>query len=336
MQPDALRVFYSYSHRDEKYRKKLEAHLSLLQHQGVIRGWHDRKISAGEEWKGRIDEQLEEADIVLLLISADFLASRYCYDVEMARALEKHTAGSARVIPVIVRPTDWQEAPFAHLQALPTDAKPVTGRGWHTQDEAWADVARGIRAEAQGLLTRRPSIETEGAAMARPSNSDAVTAYTESLDLWRQLNDRQGQAHALLNLGLAYDSKGDWDASVAAYRECRALLHELRDAEAEAQVLAFMGLVYDRKGDYDAAIAAFEKSLPLFDATGDRWRKAQTLETIGLVYDRKACRDALHSDRDAAVAAYEQSNDLWHELGDRDAQDRVFGNLNLARSRPVR
>ncbi len=137
-----LRLFYSYSHEDERMRRRLEAHLKLLEHQGLISTWHFRKIGAGEEWKGAIDRNLAAADIVLLLISASFLASRYCYDVEMTRALRRHKAGRARVIPVILRDVSWKSAPFSGLQALPTDGKPITG--WRPQDKGWADVAKGI------------------------------------------------------------------------------------------------------------------------------------------------------------------------------------------------
>ncbi len=144
-----VRLFYSYSHRDEELRRELETHLALLQNTGVIDQWHDRKIDAGDEWEAEIDRNLEAADVVLLLISSDFLASRYCYGVEMTRALERHDAGEIRVIPIVVRPVDWEGAPFARLQMLPTDAKPVVGPGWHSRDEAWREVARGIRATVQ-------------------------------------------------------------------------------------------------------------------------------------------------------------------------------------------
>jgi hypothetical protein len=140
---EPVSLFYSYSHTDESLRKKLEAHLSLLQHQGVIRGWHDRRIEAGAEWDGAISQNLDEAGIILLLVSAEFLASRYCRDVEINRAMERHKAGTARVIPVILRPVDWHSAPFGKLQALPKDGKPVTK--WTNRDEAFVDVARGIR-----------------------------------------------------------------------------------------------------------------------------------------------------------------------------------------------
>lgn len=101
------------------------------------------KISAGTEWKDQIDARLDSADLILLLVSPDFLASDYCYDVELQRALERHIAGEARVIPIIVRPVDWHEAPFAKLQALPRDGKPIST--WARRDEAYKDVVTGIR-----------------------------------------------------------------------------------------------------------------------------------------------------------------------------------------------
>src|SRR5688572_1026460 len=123
-----MKLFYSYSHKDHRLRDKLVSHLSMLRRSKIITEWHDRKITAGTEWKGQIDRHLETADIILLLVTASFLESYYCYDVEMTRALERHDLGQARVIPIILRPVDWKGAPFAKLQALPTDAKPAMGR----------------------------------------------------------------------------------------------------------------------------------------------------------------------------------------------------------------
>jgi len=150
-----VRLFYSYSHRDEELRRELETHLALLQNTGMIDQWHDRKIGAGDEWAGQIDANLESADIILLLVSSDFLASRYCYDVEMERALKRHDAGEARVIPIVIRPVDWEGAPFARLQMLPTDAKPVTGPSWHSRDQAWEDVAHGIRVAVRAVAAKK-------------------------------------------------------------------------------------------------------------------------------------------------------------------------------------
>jgi predicted aspartyl protease len=149
-----VRVFYSYSHKDEKLRDKLAAHLDILKRNGIISAWHDRRISAGTGWTGEIDDHLNRADIILLLISAEFIASDYCYDKEMTRAMERHETGEARVIPVILRPCDWAGAPFGKLQGLPKDMKPVTS--WTSRDEAFKGVAVGIRKAAQELQRNQP------------------------------------------------------------------------------------------------------------------------------------------------------------------------------------
>lgn len=148
-QPQAIDICYSYSHKDEGLRDELEKHLSLLKRQGIIRGWHDRKIGAGDEWAVEIDQHFRAAHLILLLISADFLASDYCYDKEMRFAMERHEAGSACVVPVILRACDWQSAPFGKLQALPKETKPVTC--WDNRDEAWFGVVAGIRATIEQL-----------------------------------------------------------------------------------------------------------------------------------------------------------------------------------------
>ncbi len=149
-----IEVFFSYAHEDEALRDELAKQLKLLQRQGTISTWYDRGIGAGQEWAGQIDEHLESAGIILLLVSPDFLASDYCWDVETKRAMERHEARQARVIPVILRPCDWTSAPFGQLQALPKDAKPITS--WTNRDEAFLDVARSIRSVAQSLAARPP------------------------------------------------------------------------------------------------------------------------------------------------------------------------------------
>jgi tetratricopeptide (TPR) repeat protein len=145
----AISVFISYAHKDEALLKQLHTHLSSLTRQGLIVTWYDRQIVAGSDWAGVIDDRLEQASIILLLVSADFIASKYCYEVEMKRALERHEAGQARVIPIALRPADWKDMPFASLQALPTDARPVTT--WPNQDAAFVDVVAGIRRAIEDL-----------------------------------------------------------------------------------------------------------------------------------------------------------------------------------------
>lgn len=146
----AAEVFYSYSHEDESLRIQLEKHLRGLKHGGQITEWHDRQIEARMEWEGEIHARLESAHLILLLISADFIASEYCYSVEMRRALERHEAGEACVIPIILRPLDWTNLPFSKLQALPAGGKAVTS--WKNRDEAFANIATGIRQAIEVIL----------------------------------------------------------------------------------------------------------------------------------------------------------------------------------------
>jgi internalin A len=151
-----VRLFYSYSHKDENLRNRLETHLKLMQREGLIETWHDRKIGAGEEWKRKIDENIERADIILLLISSDFMASDYCYEKEMKRALERHEAGEARVISVIVREVNWGKSPLAKLQVLPKDGKAVDR--WSNKDSAWRNVSEGVERVVDELRSKRHRI----------------------------------------------------------------------------------------------------------------------------------------------------------------------------------
>ncbi len=148
----AIEIFYSYAHEDERLRKKLETHLSLLKQEGLITGWYDREIRAGAEWAHEIEAHLNSAHIILLLVSPDFMASDYCYSVEMRRALERHDAKAARVIPIILRPTDWKKAPFNKLQVLPSNHRPITK--WSDRDEAFLHVAQDIRKAVDELNAR--------------------------------------------------------------------------------------------------------------------------------------------------------------------------------------
>ena len=138
-----LTVFFSYSHRDEAMRDELEIHLAMLQRQKIIEAWHDRRIGVGKDFAGEISEQLESADIILLLVSPYFLASDYCYDIEMTRAMERHREGSARVVPVILDPCDWHEAPFGKLLATPKDGKPISKHV--SLHDGFLDVVQAIR-----------------------------------------------------------------------------------------------------------------------------------------------------------------------------------------------
>jgi hypothetical protein len=136
-------VFYSYAGEDEKLQRKLETHLSLLRRQGLISDWHHQKIVAGSDRAQSINSYLESASLILLLISPAFMASDYCYGVAMQRAMERHRAGLAVVIPVLLRPVDWHDAPFASLQFLPRNGRPIAQ--WPDRDAAMVAIVEGIR-----------------------------------------------------------------------------------------------------------------------------------------------------------------------------------------------
>jgi tetratricopeptide (TPR) repeat protein len=156
-----VKVFYSYAHKDADLRERLKTHVSGLESRGLISEWHDGEISPGTEWNEEILKQLDSADVILLLISSDFINSRYSNKVEVKKAIERHKEGTARVIPVILRPVNWNGLPFSNLQALPSGARPVTT--WPNEDEAFLDVANGIETAISELntLSSLTSIKTE-------------------------------------------------------------------------------------------------------------------------------------------------------------------------------
>src|ERR1700722_17925882 len=146
--PNAVEVFCSYSHRDQALREDLETHLRPLQAKGLIYYWHDHAIPAGDDWESRIDERLNSAQLFLLLVSPDFMASRHC-QIEMQRALERRKEGKARVIPILLRHVDRHNSPLGKIQALPKDGRPITT--WPDRDQAFKDITIGVRRVAEKL-----------------------------------------------------------------------------------------------------------------------------------------------------------------------------------------
>jgi len=160
---NAINIFISYSHEDESYKDKLEKHLSILKRNNIIQTWSDRKISAGEEWDKKIKNELDNAQIILLLVSVDFLNSNYCYDVEIKKAVEKHESGEAVVIPIILRKCDWQNTCFSKIQALPKNARPV--KGHEDEDEAFYAIGEGIKDAVTNLKKKFSEAKTEEKAI---------------------------------------------------------------------------------------------------------------------------------------------------------------------------
>jgi hypothetical protein len=160
-----LKTFLSYAHGDEAMKDELRIHLAPLVREKKLEPWQDRDIEAGEEWDTAIRSQLEAARIIVLLITPRFLASRYCFDEEMQRAMERHGEGRARVVPIIVKPCDWKTSPFSKLQVLPKDGLPITQ--WPDQDTAFVNVIEGLRRVVDSLQ-RQLEAEGEGSAAPKP------------------------------------------------------------------------------------------------------------------------------------------------------------------------
>lgn len=148
----SINLFYCYAREDQNLRDELDTHLQGLHRSYLITSWYDGQLFPGASWEQEIETHLDTADVILLLVSPAFMKSDYCYGKEMQRAIERHQANLARVVPILLRPVDWIDAPFAHLQMLPANASPITL--WSNRDEAFVNVAKGIRHVVNDLLAQ--------------------------------------------------------------------------------------------------------------------------------------------------------------------------------------
>ena len=143
-------LFISYAHEDQEYLAMLIKQLSDLKRIGIIQSWHDRMINAGDRWQDEIDQALEEARVIVFLISPDFIASEYINGVEVKRAKERHAQGLARIIPVIVKDVFWEKNPLSIFQALPADGQSIAGAS--NKDRAFVEVVSGIYKAVESLM----------------------------------------------------------------------------------------------------------------------------------------------------------------------------------------
>jgi hypothetical protein len=181
-------VFFSYSHADEALRDQLEKQLSLLKRQGIIDVWHDRRIGAGQDFAKQIDSHVETDDIILLLVSSDFLDSDYCYEKEMTRAMERHEAGEAIVIPVILRACDWHGAPFGKLNASPPNGRPVTQHP--DRDQALLEVAKAVRAAVERLAPPNAKAPSKRVSTSTPASPQPAQPRSSNLRLAKRFSER--------------------------------------------------------------------------------------------------------------------------------------------------
>jgi hypothetical protein len=176
----ALRVFISYSHADRAALERLKAHLSTLRNDIEI--WDDRAIIPGQPWAAEIAANIEAADIILLLVSADFFNSEFIRGNEVRRALERNAEGSAVAVPIIIHECLWEIDPLAELQALPERGNAITSGAWRNENEAYVSVARGLLALIERLRKQREQGRTTAAALELPL--PIYVSYSEGDRAW--------------------------------------------------------------------------------------------------------------------------------------------------------
>src|SRR5437588_5985404 len=243
-----VKIFFCYAREDEALLNKLKAQLKPLQRQGFIDIWHDRDISAGTEWEREISQQLNEAHIILLLISPDFMNSDYCYGIEMKRALERHDNGDAHVIPIILRHVYWRGEPLGKLQALPTDAIPIVSPKWHSLDEAFYDVTEGIRKAVNTYLVQ--DAMTAGEAHFSTHNyREALACYEDAIRF--EPDDAS-----------AYNSKGVALVELERYQEALTAFEQaIRLNPNNAHIHNNLGSALGYLKRYNEALEAFEQAI---------------------------------------------------------------------------
>jgi TIR domain-containing protein len=177
-----VKAFISYSHVDVRYKDELEKHLATLRRNGEMESWTDTMISPSEVWNESISKSLNSADLIICLISSDFINSDYCYDIEMRDALIRHKEGKAQIIPIIIRSCDWSDTPFAHIQVLPTLGKPI--REWADQDQAYLNVIEGLKKSIRAM-SQPPAlavVSAQAGTIAGQTNTEDLAATPKKND----------------------------------------------------------------------------------------------------------------------------------------------------------
>ena len=209
----SIALVYSHAHKDKAFVEELEKHLGVLRRTGVVTTWYDREIKPGGQWQKEIDARLASAQVIVLMVSADFINSDYCWDKEVSVAMQRHALGSAVVVPIVVRKVDRLDlTPFGMLQMLPQDAIPVVQ--WPDQDEVWASIAKAL-GDVCLDMQQREIVEAD-AAQARQIYADIVA------DSQRQRAEREQimksmQAHILNAATATSGSKPAFKQASAAF-----------------------------------------------------------------------------------------------------------------------
>jgi hypothetical protein len=172
-----LKAFISYSHADEKHKNDLAKFLVMLKRNGVLESWDDRQLLAGDKLDVEIERKLLEADLIILLVSQDFISSYYCYEIELQKAFEKANNDSGRIVAIIVDHCTWAETPMKDFVLLPQDAKPVVG--FNNPNEAWLAVSKAIGEVCKDVKKKELTPADEGVL----ESGGITSAFKEYLNL---------------------------------------------------------------------------------------------------------------------------------------------------------
>jgi tetratricopeptide (TPR) repeat protein len=282
-----LKVFLSYSHQDDELCKQFLEHLSQLEREGLIVPWSDQLLTAGEDWDGSINENLDSTHVIILLVSRGFVASKYCNDVEMDRAMERDQKGEARVVPLILRPCDWKTSRFGRLQALPKRGKPVVD--WKTRDHGFLDAVEGLRRLIQQISNPAPApVRVVEARVRRNPWAWAIgtllaVALLAGWWSWSKSQRHLKEGTDLLNVGLYAEARAPLQqakvfnpfsraagcgleaADLDAIRDDRARFEQgLREANSAYPHCAYLKLLAGdqkyRMGDRQGAFAEYQEA----------------------------------------------------------------------------
>lgn len=302
-----IQIFCCYAHKDKALLDELEKHLEILRRSGLITIWYDRDIAPGAEWKREIDTHLNTSDIILLLVTPDFMRSNYCYSTEMHRAIERHKAGEAQVIPIILKPINWKDTPLGELQVLPTEGKPVTK--WRNRDEAFLKIEEGIREVVRFLHPQKTKEQwiAEGDIHYRHRRFyDALTAFNQAL----RLDPDDIALHHLKQQTLLY--MGYNEEQLLAFERKLADLEQLIQLHPDdAQPHYRKSRILERLARYDDTLDAIEHAIRLNPNNTDFYK----------------FKGHILPDFEDALAAYEQV--IHHDPNDGEAYRGKAYNLHF-------
>ncbi|HYW44789.1 MAG TPA: toll/interleukin-1 receptor domain-containing protein [Bryobacteraceae bacterium] len=332
-----LRVFVSYSHHDDKLCERFLVYLGQLERQGLIEPWEDRSIVAGEDWDHEINESLDAAHVIVLLVSADFLTSDYCNDVEMKRALDRRHESGVRVVPVILKRCEWQTSPLGSLQALPKGGVPV--EDWKTNDRGFDNVVKGLRGSIRDLCGHAPvGVQVAQMAVRRHPWRWAAGALSAALllalyGMWSNGQRYLKQGTDLLNVGRYADARPALQSAkrfnplsgkagcgldaveLDALRSDRVRF-EQRSSEASrehpgcAYLKVLTGDEKYRLGDRKGALAEYA------EAVKREPKLAEAYFDMGRILDLEDDRDSALKEYEKAVQLSSETPRYSHNLGD--------------------